>query len=114
VTYVPILLTFSTKSLATFVAVSRHEQFAHCATSFTFINRFSLCRTLLVGEIFPTPKMSVTFVARETNVGERARRAGHAIATRLGTDVGSNMLAMARPENSTPPYVSTPPYAFWT
>ena len=31
--------------------------------------------------------MTVTFIARETNVGERAQRAGHTIATRLVTDV---------------------------
>ena len=87
-TYVFVLLTISTKSLITFVIFVRHEYSTRCATSFTFIYGFSLCGVLLVvSEIRPTSKMSVTFVAGESNVEERARRAGNAIAARLVTDV---------------------------
>jgi len=39
----------------------------------------------MVGVTRPTPKMSVTFVAVGANVGERARRASHTVATCLVT-----------------------------
>jgi len=80
VTYGPILLTVSTNYVVTFVSVSRHEQSIRRAKPFTFTYRLSICRALLVfGETRPTSKISVTFVAGETNVGERARKARHAI-----------------------------------
>ena len=83
-----IRLTVSTKWLVTIVAVTRHDQSARCATSLTFAYGFYLCGNLLVvSEIRPTSKMSVTFVAGETNFGELARKANHAIAARLVTDV---------------------------
>jgi len=41
----------------------------------------------MVGETRPTSKMSVTFFALDANVGERALRARHTIATSLVTDV---------------------------
>ena len=41
----------------------------------------------MFGETRLTYKMSVTFVAGDANVGERARRARHTVATYLVTDV---------------------------
>jgi len=41
----------------------------------------------MFGETRLTYKMSVTFVAGDANVGERARRARHTIATNLVTDM---------------------------
>jgi len=70
------------------MAVSHHEQSTRRATSFTFTNGFSVCGTLLVvSETRQTSKFPVIFVAGETNVGERARGVGNAIATHLVTDV---------------------------
>jgi len=87
-THVPILLTVSTKYLVTFVFVSLHEQSTCSATTFTFTNGFSLYSTVfVVGETFPTPKMSVTFVAGDANVREHTRRARHTVAASLVTDV---------------------------
>ena len=50
--------------------------------------QISLCRALLiVGETRPTSKMSVTSVAGDAGVGERARRARHTVASSLRTDL---------------------------
>ena len=70
------------------MTVTRNEQFECCATTFKFAYGFSLCRALLViGETRPTSKMSVTFVAGDAKVVERARRAVHEVAECLVTDV---------------------------
>ena len=75
-------------SFITFVVFPRHHYSTRAATTLTFAYGFSLCGTLLVvSEIRPASKMPVTHVAGETNVGERARRAGYAVATCLVTDV---------------------------
>ena len=87
-TLVPILLTVSTKYLVTFVSFIRQKQSTRHATSFTFAYRFYLCgAVIVVSEIRPTSKMSVTSVEGNGKVGERARRARHAIARRLVTDM---------------------------
>jgi len=41
----------------------------------------------VVSETRTASKMSVSYVAVETKIGERARKAGHKITTRLVTDL---------------------------
>ena len=70
------------------MTVDRHGQYARCAATFTLPYGFSLFSSLnVVGETRPTSKMPVTFVAGDTNVGERARSDRHRVAAILVTGV---------------------------
>jgi len=81
-----VLLTVSAKKLITFVIFVRYECSTRWAESSTFTYRFFCGNVLVVSETRPSSKMCVPFVAGVTNVGERARRVGHAIAALLVTD----------------------------
>ena len=80
----PILLTLLREALVTFVIFVRHNPSTRRATTLTFTYRFFRCGALLVvGETRAASKVPIAVVAAVSNVGECARRAGHAVATRL-------------------------------
>ena len=66
-----------------------HEPSTRRATPFTYAYRFFRCGAipLLFGEKRVASKMSVPFDAGNSNFGDCARNAGHAVATRLVADV---------------------------
>jgi len=83
------MLTVLQESFVTFVLSVRHEPSTRRATQLSFAHgTFLLCALcFVVGETCAASKMPVTFGAGVPNIGERARRTDHAVATRLVTDV---------------------------
>jgi len=93
VIHVSVLLTVLTESLFTFVISVRHEPSTCRETTFTFTHgTFLFSAPLMVGDTRAASKMPIAFGAGDSNVRERARRAGHAIATRLVADVRDALL----------------------
>jgi len=87
VTHIPILLTILTEALVTFVIFVRHDPSTSRATALTFTYKFFQCALLVFGEIRATSEVPIAVIAGDSNFGERTRRAGHAVATRLVADV---------------------------
>jgi len=66
------------------VIAARHDPSARRATSLSFAHgKILLGALFVVSETRVASKMSVAFGTGDSNFGERARRAGHAIATSL-------------------------------
>jgi len=89
-TYFFIIITVLAISFITFMVFTYHEFSTRTATSLTLAHSFFLCRTYLVIIItILTSKVCITFVTRNSNTFECARKASHACATRLIAVVSS-------------------------
>jgi len=86
--HVYVLPTVLAEPLVTFVAVTRHEQSTR-RTCLTFAYGLLPCAgvLLVVLETGVVSKMSVAFVAWDSDVGVRTRRARYTVARRRVTDV---------------------------
>jgi len=83
-----VLLRVATETYITFVVCGRRLPSTLLATPLTFAHRFlSRGALLVVRDTRGVSKMSVAVVAGDSDLRERARRTGRAIAIRLVTDV---------------------------
>ena len=86
--HVFVPLTVLTEPLVPFVRFVRHEPSTRRASPLTLTyGIFVHCALLVIVVACAASKMPVALGAGDSKVGERARRASHAVATRLVTDV---------------------------
>jgi len=84
VTYFSVLLTFIAESFITLVISVRQGPSTRRTTPLTLTHGFSVqCALLVIVETRVACIVPIAFRTGNSNVGERARKAGHAVATRL-------------------------------